>query len=797
MSTHTAPSPLTLRAAAALIGWFATAAYADVAAPSSEANGPPTDQRMDPTMARAAAAADEMWLAVALNGQPTGTTALVRYDHAGNLWVGAEELRTWRLPLPGKADNSIPGSTFYPLGAFPGMVFRVDEASQTLAVEAPARLFDSVQIGGAGSTFTPTPAPPPGGFFNYDVVAQETGTEFGASAILEAGAFGRAGTAITRFVERTAGLGPQSVRLESTWTLDHPESVATLRLGDSITGASRWWGGAARFGGLQWASNFATQPDLITIPLPSVGGESALPSTLELYVNDALRMRQDLPGGPFNVRDVPIVNGDGQIRVVVRDLLGREQVITQAYYSSPRLLRPGLHDYSVEAGAIRENFGLTSNDYGRPLVSATERYGFNSRFTGEVHAEILENQQTAGVAGGWLVPALGVISASFAGSTGAEGNGGLASLGIERTSSRISFGLNARVTTEAFRHVGLVNEDRLPRFAGQLYANVALGRLGSLSLMNTRQTFYNNTPVNILSVRQSIDLRGLGYVTLSALRVLRTDPDTAFGISFARSLGRRTSADFSVVSEEDGTSGYVQMQRSLPAGDGFGYRVRARAGLAQAAEGALSYQNEVGTYALETEQVNDVVQTRASAAGGIAVMRAGLFASRRIDSSFAIAQVGEQADVRIYHDNQLVGRTNANGYAILPGLRAYEDNQISIEQADLPLDMSVGALRMKATPAYRSGMLLTFPVERTHGALLTVQLENGEPLPAGASVRFSDSSEEFPTGMRGEVYVSRLADRNRLRATWPEGSCEFDVAFTPSSDPLPRLGPFECRVPSK
>jgi outer membrane usher protein len=178
-------------------------------------------------------------------------------------------------------------------------------------------------------------------------------------------------------------------------------------------------------------------------------------------------------------------------------------------------------------------------------------------------------------------------------------------------------------------------------------------------------------------------------------------------------------------------------------------------------------------------------------------MRAGLFASRRIDSSFAIARVGEQADVRIYHDNQLVGRTNADGYAILPGLRAYEDNQISIEQADLPLDMSVGALRMMAVPAYRSGMLLTFPVERTHGALLAVQLENGEPLPPGAIVRFSDSSEEFPAGMRGEVYVSHLADRNRMRATWPEGACEFDVAFTPSSDPLPRLGPFECRDRSK
>ena len=781
MSPQLPTARLTPYLAAALFSWLATIAQADVAAPANDSTGK-------------AAAAEEMWLAVALNGQPTGTTALVRYDHAGNLWVGAEELRTWRLHLPRESDSSIPGTTLYPLGAFPGMNFRVDEASQTLSVEAPARLFDAVQIGGATRTYIPAPAPPPGGFFNYDVVAMNTGGGVGASAILEAGAFGRAGTATTRFVERKQSAGSQSVRLESTWTLDRPESVATLRLGDSITGSSRSWGGAARFGGIQWASNFATQPGLITIPLPSVGGESTLPSTLELYVNDALRMRQDLPGGPFNVSDVPIVNGDGQIRVVVRDMLGREQVITQSYYSSPRLLRPGLHDYSIEAGAIRENFGLESSDYGRPIVSATERYGFTSRLTGEVHTEILEDQQTAGVAAGALIPMLGVVSAAVAGSTGAAGTGSLVSLGIERSASRMSFGLNARATSEAFRHVGLLNENRLPRLTSQLYASIALGRAGSLSLMDTRQSFYNDTPVEIVSVRQTIDLRGFGYVTASAMRVAGTTSEMVYGISFARSLGRRTNADFSVVSEAEGASGYMQMQRSLPAGEGFGYRVRARAGATQAAEGALSYQNEIGTYALEAEQVNDIVQTRASAAGGVAFMRAGLFASRRIDSSFAIAQVGEQADVRIYRDNQLVARTNAAGYAILPGLRPYEDNQISIEQADLPLDMSVGALRMKATPAYRSGMLLTFPVERTHGALLTVQLENGEPLPAGAIVRFSDSQDDFPTGMRGEVYVSRLADRNRLRATWADGSCEFDVAFTPSADPLPRLGPFECRV---
>ncbi len=373
-----------------------------------------------------AAAADEMWLAVAVNGRLTGGTALVRYDHTGQLWVCEDDLRNWRLPVPDAADTSVPDTKLYPLSAYRGLKFHVDENSGTLTVEAPASLFDAVQVNGAALGYRVPDASPPGGFFNYDVVALDEPAGFGASALLEGGVFGRFGTATTRFLERQSPPAETScrsvqrspsVRLESTWTVDRPESATSLRLGDSITGASRWWGGAVRFGGLQWGTNFSTQPDLVTMPLPSVRGESALPSTMELYVDGALRMREKLPEGPFTVRDVPITSGDGEIRVVVRDLLGREQVITQSYYASSRMLRPGLHDYSFELGAARENFGLVSNDYGRPLFVGTERYGFSDRVTGEVHAELLQDQQTAGVAGSYLIPRVGVVSLSLAGSS--------------------------------------------------------------------------------------------------------------------------------------------------------------------------------------------------------------------------------------------------------------------------------------------------------------------------------------------------------------------------------------------
>jgi outer membrane usher protein len=771
-----------------LLGWLAFAACAATAVfaePAADGARQPTD---------ASTAAEEMWLAVTLNGQPSEATVLVLGEPKGHLWVRGTELESWRLPVPRAGGRSYLGEAYYPLDALAGLTYRVDEPNQALVIEAPARLFDRVRIAGTTRDYVPVPSPPLGGFFNYDTVVMNSDRTFGASALLEASVFGSAGAAVTRVIERYQDGSTRSVRLDSTWTLDRPQAAASLRVGDSITGASRWWGGAVRFGGVQWASNFATRPGLVTLPLPTLSGESALPSSLELYVNDALRLRQNVPGGPFSVQDVPLVTGDGQIRLVVRDMLGREQVITQSYYSSPRLLRPGLNEFSIEAGLARENLGIASNDYGRPLIVGTDRVGLTERLTGEIHGELLRDQQTVGLAAGLLFQGVGMLSAAVAGSRTPAGAGQLVSLGFERTARRLSVGISAQRASERFTQLGQLREEAAPRLVSQMFANLALGRLGSVSLLGARQEFRERPSVEILSARYSAEIRGLGYLSVSALRTMERERDTLFAVNFTRALGYRTSTSAGATVHAAGVSGQMQVQQSLPAGSGTGYRLRADAGETQSAYGAFSWQNEVGTYEVDAQQLGHSTLARAGASGGFAMLGERVFASRQIDSSFAVAKVGDEADVRIYRDNQLVGRTDSQGYAILPGLRAYQDNLISIEQADLPLDVAIEAMQVEAVPRFRSGVLLRFPVERSRGALLTVVLEDGEPLPVGALVQASGEGQSFPAGLRGEVYVTALEARNHLRASWRNGHCSFEMPFTPGADPLPHLGPFVCKA---
>jgi outer membrane usher protein len=170
--------------------------------------------------------------------------------------------------------------------------------------------------------------------------------------------------------------------------------------------------------------------------------------------------------------------------------------------------------------------------------------------------------------------------------------------------------------------------------------------------------------------------------------------------------------------------------------------------------------------------------------------------SRRISDSFAVVKVPDYSDVAIYVDNQLVARSDASGSALLPRLRAYQINTVRIEQADLPLDAKIDRLQLDAVPYFRSGLLLNFPVKRSRGALLTVVLENGEPLPAGSLAQIIgdkvEQNEVFPAGMGGELYLTGLAASNRLRVTWLEQSCEFVLPFPESTEPLPYLGSYTC-----
>ena len=738
---------------------------------------------------------EEVFLNVFINDQHKDIVLLLRKE--GRLFAVAQDLRRWRLHLPNTNPLTFYGEDFYALDALRGLTFKLDESTQSLAMQVPPRLFETTLLNGQEIDFSaPSPASP-GGFINYSISANHTQGLTNSTGSLDLGGFGSWGSAHTRILGLDLNKQARAIRLESTLIRDKPMKLTRLRFGDAISGASSW-GGMVRFGGVQWANNFSLQPGFMTSPRPGISGESALPSTVELYVDNLLRMRREVPSGPFSIQDLPVLNGQGDARLVVRDILGREQVITQPFFTSSRLLKQGLQDYSYELGFVRRNFGIDSNNYGRLMAVGTHRLGFTEKFTGEIHGEFLGNQQAVGLGGVFLSPAVGILSGSLAMSNSKKGVGGLLGLGFHHQSGNFSVGMNTQLTSQNFAKLGMQSEKLAPQHISQMVVKMATNNFGSFAVNYTQQALRNLEEYKSVSASYVREVAGIGNLSASVTRYLSAEAKTIFGINFSMKLdlGKRRSANINMSAKSGRNNANLQLNRKLPTGGGVGYRLVSGLGDSNRHEAEVSLQNGVGNFSLAAGQSQGQTAFRGSASGGVAFLGGSSFFSRRITDSFAVVQVPGYADVGIYADNQLSTRTDAKGNALLTGLRSYQKNSVRIEQSDIPLDAQIDTLQVEAVPYFRSGLVLKFPVKRSRGALLSVVLENGEPLPAGAQVQIIGDNiletELFPTGMGGEVYLTGLEAENRLSVIWKEQSCEFALPFPETTDPLPHLGTYIC-----
>jgi outer membrane usher protein len=388
-----------------------------------------------------------------------------------------------------------------------------------------------------------------------------------------------------------------------------------------------------------------------------------------------------------------------------------------------------------------------------------------------------------------------VISGYLAGSHRNSGNGSLALLGLDRQTNPWNFGAHVQWATSGFTQIGLESPLSLPAQISSYNLSYAGNANGSVGIAYISQHYRDQPDTRMATLGYSASLGKIGSYSLSMLRNLTGERDSTIFALLSFTLDVSTNWSASAQSVRGGSGGSrndfsTTLQRNLPLGEGYGYRLQARNGGSE--EASYSMQNNMGTYTAETAQSQGSNTTRLDVTGGIALLGGDVFLSRRIDQSFAVARIPDYPNVHVLVDNQPAGQTDANGNALIPRLRAYDINLISIDQRDIPLDAEIGSLKLQAVPYFRSGIDVKFPIKHSFGATLTIRLDNGKPLPVGAAVQRIGKNDIYTVGFEGEVYLVGLEPTNRLRATWRKQTCEFDVRFSASNDPLPDLGTFLC-----
>ncbi len=758
------------------------------------AAGPPLTARRDPLdlPLREEERWQEWLLSVRLNGlEVSGGAFVIREPETDRLAVPVEEMRRWRLRVERDRILTFQGMPFYPLDAIPGARFEVDETDLVLTLEVPPEQFESTVVGGRGEIAGPAPDTAPGAFLDYDLV-YEAGrrADEALNGLVEVGLFGDPGVLLTSLRLLDAFGEAELDRLETTFVRDFPGQRATLRIGDSLT-AGGSFARSVRFGGIQYGTNFATDPEFVTFPLPTIGGLAEQPSTIEVMVDNVRRLTREVPPGPFTIGNVPVVTGAGEIQLAVTDLLGRTRLVTQSYYVSPRLLREGLHDFSYEAGFLRERFGEASFDYGSPFLAATHRYGFDDRFTGELHAEA-EPDRVAAIAGGALrVGDWGVVSGGIGGSVGDDGSGPFLQGSYEYVGRRFDFGVRTRYLG---RGLELFGESGLVARSDAVNLGLRLGEASRLGLILAHQVRRDDE--DVLSASASFSTRiGPGALIANAAALLEPERDLSFTLAYTLPLGNYRAATAQLDMREDRMRARAQFRQGRGATDlGLDWRIAAEAGEdARWLDARLSWQGSHGEMELEADGDSDGVDLRLGASGTAAFVAGRAALTRRVGRAFGLVRVPGLPGVRVYLDNREVGRTDERGELLVPGLRPYSTNRLRLEVEDLPLGAVPERTEIEIVPADRGAVVAEFPLRLEARATARLLDPDGTPLPAGLELRSADGAVSVLVAREGFAQIVAAGPLPaRVRATDVEPARVCELPALPPDDPLPDLGDLRC-----
>jgi outer membrane usher protein len=741
---------------------------------------------------------------VIINGSSGGNWVLLELN--GILHAPSDAFDEWRLVRARDAKAvQYRGQTWYPLSSIPVFEERRNLVNQSVDLVFSPTAFAATRLSSENALRPPLTVSVPAFFLNYDLSATQAMPKFGpvtrdAGALTELGFTSGIGvltsSAIGRnFMSRDVTAPSNWRRLETSFTRDFPEKNVTLRLGDTTTRSSLS-GRSVYFGGLQVAKNFALTPGFITQPIPTIAGVSSAPSTLSLYVNDALRQVSNVPAGPFAIENFPLLSGAGEARVVVRDLLGRETVVTQRFFTDPNLLDKGLADWSFEAGALRRNLGIENADYGERFASGVMRYGISPVLTLETQGQLSKTLQGSGIGASFGLPfqTLGQLSLAYSrDKNGDQGHEWL--IGMQNNNVRHGFSMRAQSASRDYRQLGLdknVPPQKLALSATYLYASQ---NSGSIGLGLARIASYDRNPFTTYSANYSIGIGKRSSLTLNGTRVTGSTSGTSFGVALIIPLDRQVISSSGVSVKSGEAQAYSTVSKGLTTEIGAGWRASAgrRAGEAYS-EGGVYYQ---GSKALLTGDVSVAPSqntVRVGAQGGLVIMDGKFFTSRRIEESFALVEVPGYADVAIGFQGSSLTRTDNTGSALLPRLLPYQANNIQLNPTELPISAELDTIEQIAVPAARSAVKVLFPVRSGRGALIKIVMEDGDLAPAGARVQLvGDDKKEFFVARRGETFVTGLQAVSQLRLKWSGKSCSLKIELPPGTpDDIARVGPVTC-----
>ena len=748
-----------------------------------------------------APATSEAMLSVQVNLEAKGDY-LVLVAQDGDIHVREEDLPKLGLGALTGRKTRIDGVDYVALRSLAALSYSLDTDRLVLSIRADARALTGRQVidlGPKASAYVLRPKPA-GSYFNYNVT--RTRDEIAGSNTDLAGELG---ARLGKFLLSSDAYSTQdpltgarrSARLSTSLTRDNRETLERMVLGDFVGVQPGPLASSLRLGGVSFSRRFSIDPYYVRFPGQVVAGTATLPSEVFVYSNGVLVRRERVAPGGFELQNLVNVPGLQLTEVVVRDVLGNEQRIADPFYYSESLLRPGLSEYSFDAGLERRQFGIRSADYGKPGYSAFYRRALTSGVTLGGHAEGLDGRANFGPSASLGVGDYGVLNLHFAHGRGSAWSAAHAFHSV-RWSTNVALKREARDFERASPE--LIGNRRYDFAAA---ASHALTAASGVSLTVTATAPWDSviTRSTALGYRRRLT-RDL-YLSATARHTsgLAENDEVFLTLSWHfDAVGMRHLASAQARRDTSGAGGVLQLSGGNPDSEGLLYRVNVEAadvdgGARRGVNPMVQWNARRAVLRAEhfRESSTGLDRTQIGVQGGVAAVGGEWALSRPVADSFAIVRVGSLSGVRVYANNQPVGTTDSSGTVFVPRLASYFENPIGIEDKDLPVNYIVPRARFIVAPALRSGVLLDFNA-RVVTAIAGRLTKNAQPFgEAQGELVVGGERKELVTSRDGSFYVEQVPPGTYEGiASRPGETCRFTVQVAANDDVVSELGEVRC-----
>ena len=754
----------------------------------------------------------------------------------GVLYARPESLRAYGIALPdaeaaeaGKNGvvpeiqdgASTPGAgVWFELSTVPGLQAKYDAAAQTLDLTAPLEWQPDLKTARIGVPQENRYAIAKPGFaavLNYDTNISRNNSGSGTQ-----GVFGEMRLSTpwgylnhTQFANRSrnkeSGSRGNTARLDTYWRTVWPEQGISLTVGDTLTGQIGSWGGT-RIGGIKISRTYNTRPWKQTTPLRSYLGKSTLPGTVDLYIDGVKQMSREVEAGEYELILPPSISGRSNAQVVATDVLGRTVVVDMPLYGGSGLLAKGLNEWSFEAGYVRRDYGIRSAKYqSDPAASGTLRYGVSNTLTAQIHGEAARGYRQAGIAIDTVLGSLGQLNLTYAESRFAGKTGRRGSAFFSTQWDKLSLSAGASRTNGQFAELGdtvygadFFKATRHPATSASASAGWSSDKLGSFSLSYVHSHTEGQPADGIGSFGWSRSFKKNASLYAGANKNFRNKRELSFHVGLSVSLDNGYSTSAGISRNKHNTSYQATLNKtssgmgSTSWGIGWQQNDNVNGSRSNTFNGNIHHQNTYGDGWANVYSQSGNSNWNAGWRGGLVLMGGSIFATRQVNDSFAVVSTGDIADVPIRAGGMPVGKTNHKGLALIPSLSAYQKNTVSVDIAELPLDVQLEHTVAEIAPPERSGMRVEFKIQRTRAATMTLKDAQNQLLPSGGSIMTEDGTPAAVTGFDGKTYIENMKEgRNRFTVILTEngGTCTFEADYpeTHNPDSIPELGDIICR----